>query len=389
MTVKRMFTASFALALLVLNPTGDVSAFQIGTLGPKLEARLTNEPDSSLLRAAGRLGKILKLPVHEEITKIGFDCPADLGNLGEDRACAGDDSEWAGSFVLYGVRWNDLPPFALAAGQGKGCKKFGFLDTPACRTDQTVRFSTQPDCWLCLFFDAEKTTLTKRISGCEKGANIVQGTLMTRSHFGDLQFLHAMADREDVPAKDTQAKLLDWAQFTWKIFDGEITPETTLKSVAIPTIQSHFGCTEWTVSDIFILGAKPALNKRIADIAFGSIAHTLQDSFAEGHAEREPAELNATCSPELSVPKPGAIVEFHAYGQQDGKKHDARDARDALVEGTSTRGGVIDAMRQMFSFYYDNANWSTVEPFFKCVFAISSGARDSSAGADYRRDPQR
>ena len=66
----------------------EVNAFQIGVLGTHLEARLTNEPDASLARAAGRLGVLLKRPVHEEITQIAFDCPVDMTSITVDEACA-------------------------------------------------------------------------------------------------------------------------------------------------------------------------------------------------------------------------------------------------------------------------------------------------------------
>lgn len=372
-------------ALLLAAVAGHAYAFQIGTLGPPLESRLTNESESSLLRAGGRLGKLLKSPVHEEITQIAFDCPADLSKLGDDDACGQRGADFASSFIMYGVRWNDLPPFRLDAGQGAKCRKLGILSAPACNTEQTVRFSTQPDCWLCLFFDAEKIAQTSRISGCQKGANVVQGNLMTRSHFGDLQFLHAMADAEYVAPEVTQGKLLDWAQFAWKVFDREFGGDTQLKTIAIPTIQYHFGCTEWTVSDLYVLGAKPTLNRRLTDIAFGSIAHTVQDSFAAGHAERAPAVLGAVCAPDLPVARPGAIVEFHAYGQQDGHKHDAQDARTSLIDSATSSAGVIAVMRQLYSYWDQNAEWKEVEPFFRCIFALDISSRPSSAGAEFVR----
>lgn len=33
---------------------------------------------------------------------------------------------------------------------------------------------------------------------------------MTRSHYGDLQFLHAMASEEGIHPGATRAKILDW-----------------------------------------------------------------------------------------------------------------------------------------------------------------------------------
>jgi hypothetical protein len=361
-------------------------AFQIGALGPKLESRLTKEPEPALLRAASRLGRLLKMPVHEEITQIGFDCPVDLSTIADDMACSSSDAGFAEAFVIYGVRWNDLPPFRLSLGQGSRCKKFGFLDAPACNPDQTVRFSTQPDCWLCLFKEAKSVARTKTISGCARGEEFVQGTLMTRSHFGDLQFLHAMANAEGVPPQITRSKVLDWAQFGWRVFDGDFGPDTALKTIDIPTIQEHFGCTDWTVSDIYVLGNKDVMNRRLPDIAFGSVVHMVQDSFAQGHVEREPARLSETCATDTLIPGFGGIVEFHAYGQQDGGKHDARDAREAMIEVATSTADVVQATRHLFTYWNQNANWKRVEPYFQCVFSLSESSRPSTAGADFVQD---
>ena len=40
-------------------------------------------------------------------------------------------------YVIYGVRWNDLPPFRLLSGEGQQCKTL-ITRAPACRIDQTV-----------------------------------------------------------------------------------------------------------------------------------------------------------------------------------------------------------------------------------------------------------
>jgi hypothetical protein len=361
------------------------SAYQIGPVGAKLEARLTNETESSLIQAARRLGRVLKYPVHEEITQIGFDCPVDLANLQDDAACSSSDSGFATPFVIYGVRWNDMPPFRLNPGQGAKCKRYGIVGPPACNAEQTIRFSTQPDCWLCLFLEAEKIAQTKRITSCEQGDAFVQGTLMTRSHFGDLQFLHSMANTEGIAADVTQGKILDWVQFAWRVFDGDFGPETILKQVDIPTIREHFGCSNWTVSDIYVLGAKDVLNRRLPDIAFGSVVHTVQDSFAAGHVERELPALNEYCK-EPPIPKPGPIVEFHAYAQQDPRKHDLQDSRDALVAVASGHGGAIDVTKQLFEYWNSNAKWKDIRPFFECVFELSKDHRPSSAGDDFSRN---
>lgn len=152
---------------------------------------------------------------------------------------------------------------------------------------QTIRFSTQPLCWYCLFKDAEKKAQTKKIVGCGKDKDSIHGNLMTRSHFGDLQFLHAMSGTEGVHPGATRAQVLDWLEFAWKVSSGEIKVDTFLRDIPIATIQEHFGCSGWRVVDLYILGYQDKLKRYLREIAFGSVLHTIQDSFAGAHATRE------------------------------------------------------------------------------------------------------
>ncbi len=95
-----------------------VAAFQIGPLGTKHEERLTNESNSTLARMAGTLGVLIKTPVHEEITHLGKWCHVERTSLATDTYCSGRDVGFASPYVIYGVRWNDLPPFRLEKDQG-------------------------------------------------------------------------------------------------------------------------------------------------------------------------------------------------------------------------------------------------------------------------------
>jgi hypothetical protein len=377
-------------ALFSLLMTGPhASAFQIAPLGSKLEARLTNETDSSLARMAGRLGFLIKEPVHEEITQLGFDCPVDRKDLGQDDSCRGGDAGYANPFIIYGVRWNDLPPFLLGEGQGRGCASYGAAGKQVCDVRQTVRFATQPACWLCLFFEAKAKGATKKITHCDKGPGYEQGTLMTRSHFGDLQFLHAMASEEGTDPQVTRRKILDWTEFAWRVFTKEIQPGTFLKTIENPTIRQHFGCSDWSVSDIYILGRTARLQGRIDDIAFGSILHTVQDSFAAGHATREAPVAGATCSATLSNPKPGRIIQFHTYAAQDSHKHDEGDFRSAMATNARDRWpDAVEATKGLFQLYNANASWETARPYFECLFDLSPDSKPSSPGDAFRRVAQ-
>lgn len=378
--------ASRGLALTILLLASSwAGAFQIGPLGTKHEERLTNESNSTLARIAGTLGVLIKTPVHEEITHLGKWCHVERANLATDTYCSGRDVGFASPYVIYGVRWNDLPPFRLDKDQGN-CDYMGQKNV--CRLDQTVRFSTQPACWYCLFKDAERKAQSKAIVGCNKTANSIPGNLMTRSHFGDLQFLHGMANAADIHPVDTRAQILDWLEFAWKVSSKEITPQTFLKDISNPTIKLHFGCTEWKVVDLYLLGRQdPAsgLVTQIREIAFGSVLHTVQDSFAAAHAEREPQPTGEQCEGS-SFAMPARIVEFHAYGAQDGELHDHDDSRDAMTALAKERWPeAVEVTRNLFELQSDGAKWADASSYLQCVFTLSERRRMSSPGETYRR----
>lgn len=375
-----------ATALCLLLAASSTTAFQIAPLGSKFEARLTSESEFRLAAVAGRLGKLVKGPVHEEITQLGFGCPVERDQLLVDDACRGGDAGFVNPFIIYGVRWNDLPPFRLNPGQGAKCRKLLSLNQAACNVEQTVRFSTQPECWYCLFKEAEAKAATKKLTGCEKGAEYEQGTLMTRSHFGDLQFLHAMANEEGTAPDETRRKVLDWIQFAWGVFSKQVSPDTLLRTIDIPTIRQHFGCSEWSVSDIYILGRTEKLRSRIDDIAFGSVLHAVQDSFAAAHVTRETAVRGEKCAAAPAYDRPGRIVEFHTYGAQDGAKHDEGDHRSAMATGARDRWpDAVEATKQLFELYNANAPWETARPYLECLFDLSAASRPASPGEAFRR----
>ena len=383
MNFSKVLLQWIALGTLALS-WGWSAAFQIGPLGTRHEERLTNESNSTLADIAGRLGVLVKAPVHEEITHLGKWCSVERANLASDTYCSGRDVGFASPYVIYGVRWNDLPPFRLEEGQGN-CDYLGRKNV--CR-NQTIRFSTQPACWYCLFKDAERKAQSKSIVGCNRTANSIQGNLMTRSHFGDLQFLHGMANAADIHPVSTRVQILEWLEFAWKVSSKEIGPQTQLKTIDNPTIKQHFGCTEWTVADLYLLGRQDAgsgLITQIREIAFGSVLHTVQDSFAAAHAEREPHQTAEQCEG-TAFTTPARIVEFHAYGSQDGALHDHDDSREAMAAVAQQRWPeAVEVTRNLFELHADGAKWADASTYLQCVFTVSDHRRASSPGHAYRR----
>lgn len=377
----RFVARQVAMVASALALSSAAMAFQIAPMGSAFESKLTNETENSLATVAGRLGVLMKGRVHEEITQIGMGCPIEPGSLAQDVSCSSRDLPFATPYVIYGVRWNDLPPFKLSPEEGN-CTYLG----KSCNVSQTIRFSTQPLCWYCLFKDAEKKAQTQPIVGCSKTKGSLHGNVMTRSHFGDLQFLHAMASEEGVHPGATRAKVLDWLEFAWKVSSREIKPDTFLRDIDNATLKEHFGCTQWRVSDLYILGRQDKLLPYLHHVAFGSVLHTVQDSFAGAHASRENSPPGGMCQ-DTGLAQPRRIVEFHTYGAQDGSLHDEQDSREAMtrVSAADRWPDAVEATRNLSRFYEDRARWSEVQPYMQCLFELADERNDSSPGEPYRR----
>lgn len=362
-------------------------AFQIAPLGSSFEAKLTNEPESTLAKVAGKLGRLVKGSVHEEITELAYDCPVDFSELTTDAQCAQRDVPFASAFVIYGVRWNDLPPFRLGPDEGRGCKKF-LTRGPACNTSQTIRFSTQPECWYCIFTDAEKYTANGgTIVGCQagqmKGQGGAQGNMLSRSHYGDLQFLHSMAVRDAMRPEETREQILAWLEFAWKVSTGEIKATQKLAELDIPLMADRFSCSGWTVADLYILGRQDKLLRRLPDIAFGSVLHTVQDSFSSSHTQRS-TDQAGDCASDEKYRRPGRIIEFHSYGSQDGHLHDAEDQRTAMVSHViENQTEAIRASQMLVDLA--RKPWVEVKPYVACLFDLDPAANPASPGDAYKR----
>lgn len=344
------------LALVLAAPAG---AHKLATQSTPEERRLagiTSGSWSGVERLLARWSvSAFTEPVHEEITNRIYGCNGDV--------CAGSVATAAPVPVLAGVRWNDDPPFRMSPQQARGIK---------CNTRETIRFETQPSCWVGLFMDAN--------SGAAKGRKYGPGDAMLyRSHFGDLQYLHAMAASNGEPASDTKARLMGWFEFTWRASLGEYTLETRLKDIDNPTLRTAFGRTEWRLLDLYTLGASGGLRRHTHDVAFGSLLHTLQDSYAAGHVDREEASGLKRCVLQgVSVSAPGNILAFHAYNQQDHDKHAESDSRAAFMRGFQNEGNVVDVGRVLVMARDQKVPWESMVPFFDCLFILQSP--DAPAG---------
>jgi hypothetical protein len=358
-----------SLGFLLLSPPAE--AFKLSPEGSFIERKLASRSQDTwekvlaalALRGIHKIGE----PVHEEITNRILGCE------GDSDICGAPDYEPKNAYVLAGVRWNDDPPFRFEQGQGN----FG-----GCEPGATVRLVTFPRCWANVFKDGEKRARNREV------LDAATAPLVVRSHFGDMQFLHAMAARDKESAATVRERIITWAEFTWRIALGEFPLSTRVRDVSVIGIIEFFGSKGWSIQDLFALG-NPHVRKpdNMSELAFGSLLHTVEDSFAGGHVERAMPDSQEKCvGTSREYPIPGRIVEFHSYGQQDSRKHGDDDARSAFsAHWSDARPNVVDVGRVLNDYFARRAPWNEVKPYIECIFALDREVRPASAGEKYAR----
>lgn len=251
------------------------SAFKLQALGPPVDSSAYDRQALALFAS----------DVHERITRLA--CEKAGASLSDD--------------VIAGVRWNDNPP-ALRLGA-----LFGACNTPGTALAEGV------GCWASMMRLDRLAweTLSRR----EKGVAPL------RSHFGDMQFLHAMAAR----AGEEPGEIAPRANVFGLRRGSVLEPGTAAWMSGLLSAPEK---RLWTVQDIFLpKGADLRL------VAFGSVLHLVEDSYSAAHVVRAFARTQPNGCP--SYDALGAIVEFHTYVEQDTEKHalcdDAPDWLEALV----------------------------------------------------------
>lgn len=237
------------------------------------------------LHALGKFRSHYAGPVHEKLTSIAEIC-----------ARGGQCKNTKLSFIKYdespliaGVRWND-DPLDLIPGSEKGFLK---------------RFRGG-----------------KKASDKKKDINH-RYSMLSRSHFGDMQFLHSMANKDGEDVLDVIPRILLWAEFTYSIAIGKIDTDDYLADTLVGEYypngkgecdkQGNPTC----VSNLFDpWGEYRRQGISIREIALGSLLHMVQDSFTKSHTNRD---------------SEGRIVGFYSYVNQDDVLHSTEDGEPEWI----------------------------------------------------------
>lgn len=303
---------------------------------------------------ANWLNDYFSTPVHEEITNLTWGCQS---NGRDDKRC----TDWNGdpkiAPVVYGVQWNDNPPFAITQTSSP---KF-------CAVNRTIRLpDLQPECWSLLYYDAEKNARGAVPYDRRSGK-----ALIYRVHFGDMQFLHSMASWDGERMRDTKQNIMMWAEFAYKTALGDIETTTEVQRVPVDGFNILFRGNGYDVSSLFTRGL-PAHRGNIPLVAFGSLLHMIQDSFSESHVTRAPA--SGECGVLPGTRKAGRVLEFHSFNRQDFDKHGHRDSRDShLASMLKNEVNAVTVGRTLKTYLEAKAPWDTVSRYLdECVYAYDA-----------------
>lgn len=287
-------------------------------------------------------------PIHETMTQLSL-----------PPAIAAESGEAAMWEYARGAIWNDDPEGLLFDD-----RRFKWFGGPT-----TTNFSSG----LAFAYRFKRGERAPRSFGMS------EPSLIRRSHFGDLQFLHAMAPDGQSPDR-TLDDILRWAEFTADIAIGGTPPTTTLGD--IPLLARRFIPEQLaaTVNELFLIRG-PIASLPWVDVrkrAAGSLLHMVQDSHAAGHTTRNGDD---------------EIVEFHAYGQQDHRRHARADRLPAgrgstplstsVAEHPAARAAVA-AGSEVLAALHTGQTWQAgVGAVVRRIFRLAGNARVAGPGEEF------
>lgn len=253
-------------------------------------------------------------PVHEAITRTAY-------KQAFGKELTGFNHE---KYLIGGVEWNDDPEILLRTMW----RNFGFIKA----------VWLFPQRFKMLFIAKDKNPTTHR------------------SHFGDMQFLHAMKSNKNLSDQDVKQQIYDWIKNAYAIRKGDIKYDQDIQGTYFEKyFTKELGFQK--ISDIFdpkrAFKDKGILEQRVKFFASGSILHLIQDSYSQSHTKRKD--------------RVGEIESFEIYPQDD---HCLSD-----INSNENKKEIMKAVEMSASYMKkvdseDNDWCKDMAPFIKGVFNI-------------------
>ncbi|KAH0543416.1 hypothetical protein FGG08_002274 [Glutinoglossum americanum] len=228
------------------------------------------------------------------------------------------------------------------------------IDSSSAATREFLRGVFWNDDPACLLFDDKDNDNWNFSSGLMFGANfklaenagstIDMTNITGRTHFWDLQFLHAMASDVGEDPHDTLGKVTLWLEIAYKLSIGQGISGTDVIS-SIP-ITNTVNTRVYRLSDFFTTTTTPKSSDTLRTLltantiykpldlarrAIGSCLHVVQDSYMKAHTRRKllnPGDLVPGSTDTFTPGKfaqLGEIETFHTYRGQDKVLHEKYD----------------------------------------------------------------
>lgn len=270
-----------------------------------------------------------KGPQHERLTALSEQCLQGAGGV-YPRRCAlpknadefEDDTDWSNSRFARASRWPDDPTRDLGTGIIKFLVNVG-LD----RCEHYLDESDHP--------------------GEYAG-------ILCHSHYGRLQFFHAMRPA-DVSDEQTRQLIDEWTSYAFRVATGRIppdsyfcdsVPESPLRSALVPPGFPYCrgrSAQPWTVRSFFAFRCGNPFSSRTCSVlpedgyvsyaATGALIHLIQDSFSQSHTARGgdfptgPYSARVVCAP---------VTNFYSYVAEQRAVHKYADKAPAFDEACNS-----------------------------------------------------
>ncbi|MEX0902290.1 MAG: hypothetical protein WDZ76_06135 [Pseudohongiellaceae bacterium] len=243
----------------------------------------------------------------------------------------------------------------------------------------------------------------RRIEGIHKG-------LRCSSHYGPMQFLHAMESERELAAADTKEAILDWIQYAYSVagndsgdsgFNNDLPYCATINQVygrdskfakaMMPYGDTGFPCVKdgppWRMSTPFsfscIIRSSSCWetitpnDEGIRLAALGAVLHVIQDSYAKGHTSRGNDTADSVALFECNP-----IKQFQLYGEQDHDVHRSADKFPKRMVGCGDEAvdGPVTASAKILKLYAAGAPWSDVDIYLRQRVFLLDAQKNHPAG---------
>jgi len=332
---------------------------------------------------------------HEQLTYDAMYCADQL--MPNEESCPPRPEDWKGEIDLSKV---GLGKFTLAHAKNA----VRYPDDPV----RELRWWNLPG--------LVRWTWRIAVDACGSSDRIidVKNGLRCSSHYGPLQFLHAMEEKENVEPEVTRNKMSAWITFALDVAQNKsnsegvafinqdycsywLASDSAIAEFMVPEAD-EFPCVKkgdpWTLGTIFSFDCRFKISscwtdsdEQIRRRAIGAVLHLIQDSHSQGHSARGGC-CGTTKTTDLAKFECAPIERFFVYKGQDRDRHTAADkapiAGSSCNKTTEIHGPVL-AAAHVLRMLSENVNRNQIVDYLNnhvIKTHVEAGLSSSTIGFD-------